>query len=858
MASGNTDERQQDGVGEDPLLDDIEEVFGSPDTKDEALSKPGDAADGTFVGAEDGSPQASSCSSDDTPSDDSPDSDDVADGNAMRNVAAIVDDIFSAEMERAEAAETAERERLAAETAGRERLDVGTADSGNLDVDAVGREHPEAETAGYERLETRTVEHENLGDETAGHDSLGAAGRTEAGKAATTVQGEDASSEEVVASEAAGGTRVGQAGREGADEPGGAPRDGDDATVRHRQSADAASRSSSRESRLAAVNEVRGKATEKLSSAKENIGTAAHDYAEKHAAAINAPTSRTTVDRRKVARRIKQVLIAIVAILLAILIIDAVANFGKVRKGVSVAGIDVGGLTQKEATEKISSQLGGRLSSADVTILPDADSKARIDAKEETSDSTGASTWETDAQSIGATVDYQAAARQAYAVGRGIGFLAGRTQAAHGGVNITPKIDYSGDYLTSLESTVSSVAGQDLVESNISVDSSGNVSAKTGTAGVIVDGDAFQAALSAALLAGGDSSFVAPMTADPVTVSYDEAFKCAQDVQTRISQPVTITYEGQSWTASPATLGSWISTSPQKKGSTVTLTAYLDKDKTIAGLHSLMGQVSYGTAVNATFDVSSGTVQIKGGTDGTGPGLDAGVDKIDDILFGSSSNDRDVELVTTTTHPAVSYEEAVSMGITAKVASFTLSYGTGGGTNREFNIERALSILNGSIVAPGENWDWDEVVGYCSYGNGFLGAGAIVDGSMSTEEGGGICNAATGVYNAAYEAGLPIIQRTNHSKYISSYPLGRDATVSWPKPDLVFENDYKSYLLVTATYNGYDMVVTIWGTPEGRRITSDNSDWIYTSYGRTIVNTRTVYDAAGNVMSTDVFYSSFS
>ncbi len=71
----------------------------------------------------------------------------------------------------------------------------------------------------------------------------------------------------------------------------------------------------------------------------------------------------------------------------------------------------------------------------------------------------------------------------------------------------------------------------------------------------------------------------------------------------------------------------------------------------------------------------------------------------------------------------------------------------------------------------------------------------IINGELQTGLGGGVCQVSTTVFNAAYEAGLPITARTNHALYISHYPLGRDATVNYPDIDLKFVNDTAHWLL---------------------------------------------------------------
>ena len=81
----------------------------------------------------------------------------------------------------------------------------------------------------------------------------------------------------------------------------------------------------------------------------------------------------------------------------------------------------------------------------------------------------------------------------------------------------------------------------------------------------------------------------------------------------------------------------------------------------------------------------------------------------------------------------------------------------------------------------------------------------ILGGVLIPSIGGGVCQMATTIFNAAFEAGLPMRERHNHSCYISHYPMGRDATVSWGGPDLVFRNDLDHAILIKASVNGLDV-----------------------------------------------------
>ena len=94
----------------------------------------------------------------------------------------------------------------------------------------------------------------------------------------------------------------------------------------------------------------------------------------------------------------------------------------------------------------------------------------------------------------------------------------------------------------------------------------------------------------------------------------------------------------------------------------------------------------------------------------------------------------------------------------------------------------------------------------------------IINGELQTGLGGGICQVSTTVFNAVYEAGLQIDERTNHALYISHYPLGRDATVNYPDLDLKFTNDTDHWLLLRTFVGAGSLTVNLYGTPQDRRV----------------------------------------
>jgi vancomycin resistance protein YoaR len=116
------------------------------------------------------------------------------------------------------------------------------------------------------------------------------------------------------------------------------------------------------------------------------------------------------------------------------------------------------------------------------------------------------------------------------------------------------------------------------------------------------------------------------------------------------------------------------------------------------------------------------------------------------------------------------------------------------------------------VVLPGEVFDLNAYVGPRDTARGFVPAPMILRGEFVDDVGGGVSQFATTIFNAYFFAGLEDVEHTPHSYYISRYPPGREATISWPKPDLVFRNDSPHGVLIRATSTGTSVTVAMWGT----------------------------------------------
>jgi vancomycin resistance protein YoaR len=184
-----------------------------------------------------------------------------------------------------------------------------------------------------------------------------------------------------------------------------------------------------------------------------------------------------------------------------------------------------------------------------------------------------------------------------------------------------------------------------------------------------------------------------------------------------------------------------------------------------------------------------------------------------------SRTKRVARVTVATSAPGFTTSEARALGVTSVLASYSTFYA--GTPDRVRNLQLAVSLLDGTVVPPGGTFSLNRVVGERTAGRGFRIAPVIIDGEYEDAVGGGVSQVATTVFNAAWEAGLKIVERAPHALYISRYPDGRDATVNYPDLDLKFLNDTGRTLVVLGRSGSDGITVTIAGAPTGRRVVSE-------------------------------------
>ena len=169
--------------------------------------------------------------------------------------------------------------------------------------------------------------------------------------------------------------------------------------------------------------------------------------------------------------------------------------------------------------------------------------------------------------------------------------------------------------------------------------------------------------------------------------------------------------------------------------------------------------------------------------------------------------------------PAVAVENIPQMGIKEMIVEAT-TYFQGSSAARIHNIQVAASRFDGVIIAPGEVFSFNKYLGEVSAATGYEESQIIWGDRTAIGMGGGVCQVSTTAFRAAFWAGLPILERYNHGYRVSWYepPVGMDATVYAPTVDLKFKNDMAFYILMKTETDPEAATVTFrfYGTDQGR------------------------------------------
>lgn len=205
-------------------------------------------------------------------------------------------------------------------------------------------------------------------------------------------------------------------------------------------------------------------------------------------------------------------------------------------------------------------------------------------------------------------------------------------------------------------------------------------------------------------------------------------------------------------------------------------------------------------AQNAAFgeiDKENHTVSVIDAVDGIEINQEALVSTITTALMNGDFS-TPIQIPVTET-PATLVKEQMSLISTSAETSFS-----GSTSNRKYNIRKGADMINGTVLAPGETFSTNAVLGTRTLANGWKMANAYVGGTTEEQAGGGVCQLSSTLYNAVVKADLEIVSRRNHSMPVSYMSKGLDATINSVGNiiDFKFKNNTQTDVIIFAWTSG--------------------------------------------------------
>ncbi|MEV7092725.1 VanW family protein [Amycolatopsis sp. NPDC051045] len=507
-----------------------------------------------------------------------------------------------------------------------------------------------------------------------------------------------------------------------------------------------------------------------------------------------APPPVPATPARKLRKGVARTMMAIglaLGLFVILYAIDLVVSAGDVPRGVTVAGIDVGGLSHAEAEAKLRRELEPRLIRP--VVVHGGDVQAELVPSQSglgldwpntlglaghqplspitrimsffTSREVGVAT-RTDQNRIGQAVHELAEGKLNHPATEGsVGFTP--IPGSDGGVTAYPILPRQGQQLADLAGAVHTVTDHWLDPGGVKL-----------------------------------AMAITPVRATAAGVQ--AAYR--QIVVPAVAEPVVVHGEGKDVPLKPVVIASSFRFAAVEGGA---LEVRVDQGKLQAALKDeLASTETDGKDAQIVFSGDQPTVE---------PSEDAR--KVDwektflpliDVL--KKTDGRDLPVVYSASAPSVTTDAASALGIKEVIGEFT----TGGLTGPAETNNRTLAArVSGAIVKPGETFSLGGRSGPRTADTGYVPAPVDEDGSGPAVAGGGVSQLASTLYNAAYLAGLADGGHLEHDHYLDRYPVGRDAkavNVDGSPVELKLTNDAATGIAIQATVSGDSVTVRIWGT----------------------------------------------
>lgn len=300
---------------------------------------------------------------------------------------------------------------------------------------------------------------------------------------------------------------------------------------------------------------------------------------------------------------------------------------------------------------------------------------------------------------------------------------------------------------------------------------------------------------------------VAPVKAASTKVSADELERVKTEFADKaMSGPVAVKVGDKVFEIAAATLAPAITFPADAQGK---ITPAFDDKVIVTAVTAAAGKAgATKPAKDASVTFANGQPRVVPSQ--TGVALDA-TKIVAPVTAALTSEERAATVPVTVSQPTYTTAKAQATLPKGLISTFTTYFPANGG-GRVTNIRLAARTLNGTFVPPGGTFSLNGVLGQRTPEKGYAKGGVISNGRLSENYGGGISQVSTTLFNAAFFAGVEFKEYMAHGFYISRYPEGREATISFPYPDNKWVNTTDGGIYIRAFSTGGQVTVAFYGT----------------------------------------------
>lgn len=213
---------------------------------------------------------------------------------------------------------------------------------------------------------------------------------------------------------------------------------------------------------------------------------------------------------------------------------------------------------------------------------------------------------------------------------------------------------------------------------------------------------------------------------------------------------------------------------------------------------------------DATITRKDGKFVITKQVDGVDIDFEANADKLAEVFSKKDWNHKSVVFPMDYTLDKAKHTKKELSAIKDVLGTFTTSY-AGSASGRCANVENGASLINGTLLYPGDSFSVYSKVAPFTADNGYHLAGSYSNGQTVQTYGGGICQVSTTLYNAVLRAELNVTERSNHSMTVHYVSLSADAAISGTDKDLKFTNNLDHPVYIQGVAGGSSITFTIYG-----------------------------------------------